>query len=195
MVLAATIGTIGAFACDSTGPVAGNGRVQIRLTDAPADHIESAYVWISRVYVQGGEGEGEEAGGRVDLFNDPENPREYDLLQLRDGIIADLTAEVLVEAGTYGQLRMVVDSAELRLSDGLTFADGSSETTLFVPSGAQSGIKVDLLEPIEATEGALTAVVVDFDVDQNFVFQGPADAPTGVLFTPKLKQIEPADES
>jgi hypothetical protein len=197
VALVAMIGALGVVACDATGPE-GDARVQIQLTDAPADHIESARVWISRVYLQGGDddGEGEDGPpGRVDLFNDPENPREYDLLDLQNGIVADLTDPVDVESGTYAQLRLVVDSAHIALVAGLTFANGDAETTLFVPSGSQSGIKVQLMEPIEATADDLTIVLVDFDVDQNFVFQGPMDAPTGVLFTPTLKQIEPAGES
>ena len=39
---------------------------------------------------------------------------------------------------------MVVDSATVTLADGVTFQDGSSTDTLFVPSGMQSGIKVQL---------------------------------------------------
>lgn len=198
VAVAAVLGVLGATACDSTGPE-GDARVQVQLTDAPADHIESADVWISRVYLQGGDDDGEDAedsaSGRVDLFNDPDNPREYDLLDLQNGVVADLTDPIAVESGTYGQLRLVVDSARIRLAEGFTFADGESEMTLFVPSGSQSGIKVQLIEPIDATADDLTIVLVDFDVEQNFVFQGPEDAPTGVLFTPTLKQIEPVDES
>ena len=192
----ATLAAVAAVACDSTGPEV-DGQVQILLTDAPADHIESADVWISRVYLQGGGDESEEeeseGGGRVDLFNDPENPQQYDLLDLQNGVVANLTGPVDVESGSYGQLRLVVDSARITLAEGFTFANGDSERTLFVPSGSQSGIKVDLLEPVEATADALTVVLVDFDVEENFVFQGPDDAPTGVLFTPRLKQIEPVD--
>ena len=186
----------GVIACDSTGPE-DDARVQIQLTDAPADQIESAQVWISRVYLQGGgEEDGEaDAPGRVDLFNDPENPQEYDLLDLQNGIVADLTDPIDVPAGAYGQLRLVVDSAHITLVDGLTFADGEPDRVLFVPSGSQSGIKVDLLEPIAAAAGSLTIVLVDFDVNENFVFQGPEEAPVGVLFTPRLKQIAPSGDS
>ncbi len=39
--------------CDSVTSEDG-ARVAIQLTDAPSDLIESAEVWISRVYLQGG---------------------------------------------------------------------------------------------------------------------------------------------
>jgi len=169
----------------------GNGRVQILLTDAPADYIETAEVWISRVYLLPGEADPQNGPGFVDLFNDPANPRWYDLLTLRDGVTADLTDPVEVPAGSYAQLRMIVDSARVTLLDPWTFRDGTRTRSLFVPSGAQSGIKVQLAEPVETEGEALTIVTVDFDVDRNFVFQGNPATPAGlqgILFTPVLHE-------
>lgn len=186
--------TLGLMACgdDGTGSE-GPARVQVLLTDAPSDQIESAEIWVSRVYLQPGddsdssEGEGT---GRAELFNDPDNPRHYDLLDLRNGVVADLTEPVSVESGIYGQLRLVVDSARITLVEGSTFADGSTVRSLEVPSGSSSGIKVQLARPLDAEAGELTIILVDFDVDRNFVFQGPADRPNGVLFTPTLVELE-----
>ena len=186
--LALFLGLGGLWGCsDSTGP--GTGKVKIQLTDAPADAIASAEVWISRVYLQGGSG-GEGEGGRVDLFNDPENPRHYDLLLLRDGIVADLTDEMEVPAGSYAQLRLVVDSALVTLTEAYEFTDGTREAVLRVPSGSTSGIKVQLDENIEAGEGELTIIVVDFDVEDNFVLQGLGQGTVvnGVIFTPSLRE-------
>ncbi len=186
----------GLAACDLASPVddtaAGEARIQILLTDAPADYIEEAWVWISRVYLIAGEADPEEGPPFVDLFNDPENPLTYDLLTLRDGVIADLTGEVEVPAGTYRQLRMIVADAEVTLVEGYTFANGESSRKLFIPSGAQSGIKVNLAEPITTEAGSLDVVLVDFDVNQNFVLQGNPDTPAGlrgVLFTPMLREL------
>ncbi|MBI4540381.1 MAG: DUF4382 domain-containing protein [Gemmatimonadetes bacterium] len=159
--------------------------VKVALTDAPAEVISAAEVWISRVYVVPG---GDSAKAVV-LFNDPSNPRRYNLLDLRGGVSADLTDTVRVESGVYNQLRLVVDSARVTLAEGRTFQDGSTSKTLFVPSGSQSGIKVQLAEPIDAGEGQVTIVLVDFDVERNFVIQGNVDSPAGIrgiLFTPTL---------
>ena len=186
-------------ACDATDS-GEDARVQIQLTDAPADYIESAEIWISRVYLQGGpgdddqdDGEDDTPQGRVDLFNDPENPFNVDLLVLRDGIVANLTEPVEVEAGSYKGLRIVVDSAFVTLKAGYTFASGATTQTLHIPSGSASGIKVQLAEPeIEAPEGGLTTLLVDFDVNQNFVIQGNPESPAGIqgiLFTPVLREL------
>jgi len=167
--------------------------VQILLTDAPSDMIASAEVWISHVYLQGGVGEPEEdGGGRVDLFNDPESPHHYDLLDLQDGLTADLTGFVEIEAGLYQGLRLVVDSARVTLVEGLAFPDDTDTALLMVPSGSESGIKVMLDDVIEVAEGESTILTVDFDVDRNFVIQGDQGQGVieGVLFTPVLLELD-----
>lgn len=209
--LACTLTALGALtACsDDAGPTdASLSRVQILLTDAPSEYIAQADIWISRVYLmpgamdedeatEGEEGEGEEAAA-IDLFNDAENPRQYDLLMLRDGLAADLTDLTDVPEGTYGKLRLVVDRATVTLVDGVSFRDGSDTAELKVPSGSKSGLKVKLSDFIVADGGTTTIVTVDFDVDQNFKLQGnPASAGGlhGVLFTPSLKELSRQEQN
>lgn len=168
-------------------------RLQVLLTDTPVDYILEAWVDLSRVYLIAGDEDPEEGPPWVDLFNDPENPRTYDLLTLRDGVMADLSGEVEVPGGPYRQLRLVVSRAEITLREEYAFSDGTQTRALTIPSGAQSGIKVDLVEPIQAERGTRTVILVDFDVAQNFVIQGNPETPAGIqgiLFTPKLKEID-----
>jgi hypothetical protein len=193
----AVLGLIVPMACDdAVGPLDGPAQIRILLTDAPADYLESADVCISRVYLVPGEDREDNQGNGngpnwVDLFNDPEDPLCYNLLELRDGITADLTDAVGVEPGEYGQLRLVVSWAEVTLAEGYEFRDGTITKPLFIPSGMQTGIKVLLNESIEAEDGTLTTLIVDFDVNENFVIQGNPDTPAGIhgiLFTPVLKE-------
>ena len=175
------ISVLAVAACDDSE--SGLAQLEVLLTDAPSDYIESADVIFSRVYLKGGPND-------VDLLDPEEDTVTYDLLQLRDGIEARL-AGGLIPADEYAQLRLVVESATVTLADGVTFTDGSSTATLFVPSGMQSGIKVQLSEPIVAEDGSLTIIVVDFDVDESFVIHGNPEAPDGVTdikFTPLLKE-------
>ena len=58
-------------------------------------------------------------------------------------------------------------------------------THLTVPSGSQTGLKVNFSPPITVTEGQ-TVLLVDFDVSQSFVFQGPSDHPNSISFKPVL---------
>ena len=188
MLLAGLLG-LGTTGCGGGSTDVQMSSVRVLLTDAPSDVIASAEVWISHVYLQGGDDD-EAEGGRVDLFNDPDNPQHYDLLTLRDGVTADLTDVVDVDVGLYRQLRLVVDSARVTLVEGVSFEDNSSTATLRVPSGSSSGIKVLLARDLETVEGETTTLTVDFDVDQNFVIQG-TEGPAGVrqiIFTPLLRE-------
>ena len=178
-LLVLTAGIVGCNHSDGMG--GGTSQVRVMLTDAPSDQIASAKVVISRVYLVGDD------GNSVDLRTAADPTVSYDLLNLRDGIEA-LLADHLVPAAHYGQLRLIVDSAEVTLVDGVRFSDGTSTKSLTGPSGAQTGIKVQLGSPITADSGELTVVTVDFDVSDNFVLQGPSDAPNGVIFTPVLKE-------
>jgi hypothetical protein len=190
-VLAAAALGLGIAACDeaTTGPEDG-ARVRILLTDAPADYIESAEIWVSAVYLQRRDDDAE-GDPRVYLFDDAANPRTYDLMLLRDGVTADLTGDVELEPGAYGQLRLIVDSAFVTLKEGYAFNDGSTTASLKVPSGSRSGIKVQLNEDIDAEAGELVDLIVDFDVNENFKLQGNPETPAGIhgmLFTPVLKE-------
>ncbi len=176
--------------CESSpaGPV-GEARIRVLLTDFPLEAIASAEVSISRVYLTGG------GQGQVDLFNNEEAPHELDLLDLQGGVTFDLTGEVPVPEGSYGQLRFVVEEAQLALADGFTFSDGSSERDLTVPStffrvilNGEAGEEDDS-GSLALEGGETTAVLVDFDVSQSFVFQGPPDSPVGVQFKPVLRQL------
>ncbi len=78
----------------------------------------------------------------------------------------------------------------MTLIEGVTFEDGTDNATLFVPSGSQSGIKVKLDDLIVVAEGESVSILVDFDVDDNFVIQGDngPGGVRGILFTPSLKE-------
>ena len=178
-------------ACNSAPTRAGpEARVQVLLTDFPLEAIASAEVFISRIYLTGGGGD-----GYVDLFNDQVSPHVIELLELQNGVTFDLTGEVPIPEGSYSQLRFEVDVANIALEEGYTFSDDSSEKSLKVPSGF-----FRVILPGEEDEGddsgslvfqggETEVVLVDFDVSHSFVFQGPPDSPNGVHFKPVLKQM------
>ena len=177
-------------ACDSSTEPAGDATIRVQLTDAPSDMLDSARVWISKVYLQGG-AEGDDEPGRVYLFEaqDGDEARSFDLLRLRDGVVADL-AEATVEPRAYAQLRLVVDSSRIWLAEGFEMEDGATTASLRIPSGSSSGIKVQLERPLDAESEATELIVVDFDVDEAFTFQnvGPTGVVRQVRFSPVLRE-------
>ncbi len=172
----ATLGAVAA-ACGATD-LRTTGDLTVQLTDAACSDIASADVWIREVYLIGGS---DSTGARFTITS---QAQAYDLLDFQGGVTATL-GTATIPTGDYTQLRFVVDSARITLGNGLLFAGGSASAKLTVPSGSQSGIKVNFSGPVTVTSGE-TILVVDFDVCRSFVFTGPPLLPTGVNFTPLL---------
>jgi len=187
--LAFPVAALALAACSgTTDSPNGTVNLKVQLTDAPSVEFDSAIVEISTVTLLPVEGDPiviTDAGGR------------FDLLQLQNGVTAEL-GDVDIPAGDYQELRLVVTSAHVWLAEPYEFEDGTTDRSLKVPSGAQSGIKVklsstdaDSMVPfVSITEDAI--LVVDFDVSQNFKIQGNPETPAGlkgVLFTPVLRAV------
>lgn len=157
------------LACDSSGPGDGH-RMTILLTDAAGD-VEAAVVTISEIYLQG-------SGGRVTLSDDAVT---VDLLDLANST-ALLVDEAVVPEGSYSELRFVISGAYVEVENATGGTDiyasspsysglpaGATVTgDLQMPSLAQSGLKVELVNgaDLEVTEDQ--DILVDFDVSQSF---------------------------
>lgn len=193
--VAATVAAvaIGFAACEdaTTGPTGDTANVRVLLTDAPADYIDSAYVDIGAVYLVPPEAEGDEE--MIVELTDNGTEGMVNLLELQGAATSQL-ADAEIPAGSYAQLRLIVDSARVVLAEGYQFNDGSTSKWLKVPSGAQTGIKLNLhdsdMEPgIEIVPGEMV-LVLDFDVSQSFVAQGNPYSPAGIhgmIFRPTLR--------
>lgn len=189
LAVAAPLLMLGAGACDEATSPDGTGQFSVALTDAPSAMFSEATVDIGAIQLVG------EASGPITLTQDG---GVHDLLDLQNGVMADL-ATLDIEAGTYHQLRLIVESAEVTLAEGYEFSDGTTTRSLFVPSGAQTGVKVNLRHAentseesggVEISSGETILVVLDMDVERNFVLQGDPDGPEGlldVLFTPLVR--------
>lgn len=184
--LAAVIPALVMACGDSTGM--SEARLTVALTDAPHPLFAQVDVTIGAVSIL------PDSGPAIELTD---QGGTYNLLELQDGVTADL-ATLTIPAGRYHQLRMVVLEATVTLDSGLTFVDGSVTHSLKVPSGAQTGIKINLADSDGSNGDSGVDIsgdmilVVDFDVNQNFKLQGNPDTPAGlrgVIFTPLLRAV------
>ena len=182
----------GIAACGESGVSFGDSaRLSVLLTDAAIDYIDAAEVDIGAVELISAEGE------PPTVLSEDGTDGSVNLLTLQDAATM-LLAEAEIESGTYTQLRLIVESASVTLKDGYEFNDGSTEKDLFVPSGAQTGIKLLLGAADDGdSEGGLEisgemVLVVDFDVSQSFVIQGNPETPAGIMgmiFKPTLRVV------
>ena len=162
------------------------GNLVIKLTDAPfpIDMIESATVNIVKVEIRK-KSEGEELGFPfINLFEDLEDPLVFNLLELRNGVTADLV-EMEIEPGNYDLIRLYVDEAGIVVKDGEAY-------DLKVPSGAQTGIKIFIKPDLHVAGGLTTDVLLDFSVDRSFILKGNTNSPAGIKgfnFKPVIRAV------
>ena len=179
-------------ACGDGVGVDNQATVRVLLTDAPVDYIGAAMVDIGLMELI------PDGDGTPETLSDNGTKELVNLLELQNGVTMIL-ADVTIPAGTYTQLRLIVEAAHVVLKAPHVFNNNndSPEMGLKVPSGAQTGIKLNLgvadggggTGPLVIAPGETVVLVLDFDVSQSFVIQGDPETPAGingVLFTPTI---------
>lgn len=151
------------------------GAIHVAITDDPATaSVKQLVLTVNEVRVHddgedtatsGGPGataDGATGSGWVILCNDPQT---FDLLQYRNGATLPLCGnqDVTVPVGHISQLRLGVASAQLVMDDGAT-------EDLSVPSGPQSGFKIDVNQDVQKDQ--TLSIKLDFVADQSLVQQG-----------------------
>lgn len=142
--------------CD-TAPQSETGTLEVRLVDAPIDSVSEVNVVIDSVQVNNTDNE----EGWITIS---EPMQSYDLLKLTNGAY-EVLGEVDLEPGTYEQIRLILN----REGNNLVFPDERVED-LFIPSGAQTGVKLNVNAEIEA--GFTYTLILDFDASRSVVKAG-----------------------
>ena len=157
------------------------GNIVVKITDAPfpIDMIEKATVRITKVEIRA---ENEDDGNPfITLLEDT---LEFNLLELRNGVTADLL-NMDIPAGSYNLIRLYVDEASISVKEYETYE-------VKVPSGAQTGIKIFIEPALRVAGGLTTEVLLDFNVDKSFVLKGNINSPAGIKgfnFKPVIRAV------
>lgn len=126
------------------------GKVRVRMHDLPIEGFDVQQVLITILRVEIGS---EERGWTV--VNDTE--QTHDLLTLVDNVSVVL-GEVELAAGEYDQIRLILSEENAVIADGVS-------QPLKVPSGQQTGIKLD--GPFTIGSGQIVEIVLDFDAQKS----------------------------
>lgn len=141
----------------STSPDSGMGTLEVRMVDAPIDSATEVNVSIKSVQVNNSETD----TGWVTI-NEPD--QIYNLLDLTNGAYAVL-GEAELETGTYEQIRLILNPD----GNSLVFENGDVQT-LTVPSGTQTGVKLNVNAEIEP--GITYTLLLDFNAGKSVVKAG-----------------------
>jgi hypothetical protein len=180
----------GLAACGGgTGSPDANGRVSLSLTDAPIDDATNVVVQFSGVAFK-------RAGSAAEIMqNLAPSPRQLDLLQYQQGRAALLLDGVTLPAGNYEWIRLIVDN-QVNVRDSYIMLTSGEECELRVPSGAESGLKLNRGFTLPA-DGSV-ALTIDFDLRKSVHAppgqQGSAPACTqAYLLRPTLRIVDDAN--
>lgn len=166
LALAATAGLLAACG-GGDSPATGPGSLRLALTDAPACGYDEVNVTIDKVRVHQSSSAAESDAGWVDIAL--AQPKKVNLLTLTNGVLEELGSAQL-EAGRYTQLRLMLASG----ADAHTVVPtGGTPTALTVPSGTQTGIKLNANIEVKSNERA--DFVLDFDACKSVVRAGQSN--------------------
>jgi len=182
---ALVIGTFALAACsDSSGT--GTGMLTVRLTDAPFPFSDVARVdvYVIRVDARTAAPTDAEAADAAnhDGWTTVATPNaSINLLDLGSGKTMNLGATTLA-TGNYNGFRLILDtdSSIITLNDLTT-------PPIFFPSAGQTGIKINLDQPIQLTENG-SVMTLDFDIGRSFVMRGNT-ASNGFNFKPVIRAV------
>ena len=181
---------LGLGACSGGGGDGGDtGQLSLAVTDAPVDDARSVVVQFRGVAFK-------RAGSAPEIVqNLPAAPRQLDLLQYQEGRAALLLDGTTLPAGDYEWIRLIVDN-EIGVRDSYVVLRGGEECELRVPSGAESGLKLNRGFTLPA-DGSV-ALTIDFDLRKSIHAppgqQGAAEACTqGYLMRPTLRIVDDAN--
>ena len=129
----------------------GSGKLTVQMTDAPFPYsdVSAVNVFVVRIDARSDEptaGEATDASSTSGWTTIATPNRVINLLSLQGGVTTNLGTTEL-GTGTYNGFRLIIDPAQ----SGVTLKSGAGVSTIF-PSAAQSGIKINLDQPIEVTE-------------------------------------------
>lgn len=130
-----------------------SGQMTLAVTDAPVDNATSVVVQFTGVEIK------PQDGGSLTF--DFDQPRDIDLLALQGGGSELLLDGVTLPAGQYNWIRLMVNANPVLLDSYIMLEDGS-QYSLFIPSGAETGLK--LVSGFTVPAGDLASFTVDFDL-------------------------------
>ena len=168
----------GGSSTTETTPVAATptkGVLTLGVTDAPVDDAARVVVEFDGVTVK--------REGADDLTFTFE-ARQIDLLSLQGGGSELLLDDVELDAGVYESIRLLVN-AERNTMDSYVELPDTNQISLFVPSGAQSGLKLN--DSFTVLAGGSTSLTIDFDLRKSLVNpRGQSD----YFLKPRLRLID-----
>jgi len=135
------------------------GTISIGITDAAVDSAQEVWVQFTGVTLQPSNGDAVEF-----IFN---NAKNIDLLSLQGTLSTDLIDDEVILPGNYDWVRLHVNANYDSILDSYIRLDDGSTHELNIPSGSQTGLKINTSFELLATEEL--NLMIDFDLRKSVV--------------------------
>lgn len=146
-------------ACGSDSSGSGSGSLSLNVTDAPVDSAAKVVVTFSGVSIKP-----ENASAYdIDFVDINGNPmvKSIDLLAQQGVNSEPLLVDHTMDAGHYNWMRLKVIASQLSTDSYIELDDGSQHP-LYVPSGDETGLKLN--QGFDITDGGAVTYTIDFDL-------------------------------
>lgn len=135
----------------------GTGQVSFAITDSPVSDAQNVVVSFDGMELQSS------SSGRITfMFNEV---KQIDLLQLQGNEFDSLLNDATVPSGQYQWVRLSVLAEQGNDQDSYIILNNGSRFSLYVPSGDQSGLKINT--PFFVEQDGSTFYTIDFDLHKS----------------------------
>lgn len=168
LILMIPVITLIAISCKKESP--GDSYMTVKMTDTPADYLAvNVEILGASVNIDN--------HGWIDV---PVATGVYNLLSLQNDVTTTLATDVHIPPGHANQLRLLVGN-----NNTITTVNGTY--SLKIPSGDESGIKINLNEDFNSSHH--TVIVLDFDAGASVVENGSSHDSFSLKPVIKVKSI------
>ncbi len=162
---------------DTTGLEDKQPSLSISITDAVVDSAQKVVVQFTGLTIKPKKGD--------DIEYTFESPQSIDLLSLQGSTFTSLISEQVIPTGEYTSIRLHVNARD-GVNDSYIQLDDGSEHELTIPSGSQSGLKINSNFELKETEDL--HLMIDFDLRKSVVVNH-----NGYKLRPTLRMVDMAD--
>lgn len=186
------LAALGLTACGGGGGSTGaTGFLSASITDAAVEEVDEVNLSVVKLQLRLQDAD-EDNWVEVPLENDDGRALVFDLKKYQHGAEFPLFDEVEVPAGVYSHARLVLQAPARTPGecvgqdplDGSHVVAGDAFVPIFVPSGANTGVK--LVSPFRVPENGSAQIVIDFDLRKS-LFQPPAFENTCYFLRPAYR--------
>ena len=179
-------------ACSSSDNNNDTGTLSLNITDAPIGNLENVFVQFTGVTLKPADGQSIEF-----LFDDPDTTeietKTIDLLALQGMASQPLLEDEEIPEGQYNQIRLHVNAEFDGENDSYVVLEGGGTEELQVPSGSQSGLKINTPFTVAAGTDDIalgndeSIYTIDFNLAKSVI--NPGGQP-GYFLKPVLRLVQ-----